>query len=127
MQKNLNKFSFSTRYKTFEIGGIIAGGVLHSEKNELGDRGIPVIPIQHLKQGGEYDKNTKVAEIEKEEIIFTAETALEIDKLVDEYNDCKCPMKLVDLGKLVFEALKNTSDETCRTKCEFKPKLDKIK
>ena len=121
------KFNFSKKYSKYELGGIIAGGVLHSEKNKLGDNGIPVVPLKDFSKGGKYDKNTKIAEVEKEEIVFTAETANKIDKLVDEYNDCGCPVKLVNLGKLIYEALKNTSDETCRVKCEFKPKLDKIK
>ena len=114
--------------RSFKQGGIIAGGVLHSEKNQLGDKGIPVVPMNSfMKEGGKYDKNAKLAEIEAAEIIFFKETANQIDTLVDEYIDCGCGGKLIALGKLVHEAFKSTTDETCRTKCEFKPKLDKIK
>ena len=70
---------------------------------------------------------TALAEIESKELIFNKETADKLDLLVNEYNECGCPGKLVLLGELVFNALKNTTDETCRTACEFKPKLDKIK
>lgn len=123
----MRQFTFTKKPK-YRVGGIIAGGVDHSQKNSIGDMGIPVVPVaQYLKSGGKYDKNSKVAEVEQKEIVFNKETALKIDELVDQYNDCKCPGKLLALGNLIKEALKNTSDETCRISCEFKPKLDKIK
>lgn len=114
--------------RMFKHGGIIVGGVLHSQKNEIGDKGVPVVPVESfMKEGGKYNKNTKIAEIEAFEAIFSKETSDELDKLVDEYNDCKCPGKLLLLGQLIYNALKNTTDETCRTACEYKPKLDKLK
>lgn len=137
MAKHGGKFTFKTgglignsvsAIKLFKHGGIIAGGVLHSQKNKIGDKGIPVVPVNsYMKSGGKYNKNDKLAEIESSELIFYKETADKIDKLVDEYIDCGCPDKLVQLGKVVHLALKSTTDETCRTQCEFKPKLDKIK
>lgn len=96
--------------RKFEIGGIITGGVLHSERNELGDKGIPLIPIGKESQ---YSKHLKIAEIEKGEIIIRKKYAEEINELVDEYEKCKCPMVLLSLGKLVKFVIDNLSDKQC--------------
>lgn len=112
----------------FKLGGIIAGGVSHDEANLIGDKGIPVVSYNsYMKKGGKYDLKDKTAEVESEEIVFTKETAEKIDKLVDEYENCKCPKKLVALGELIKKALKSTTDETCRTQCKFEPALKSIK
>jgi len=118
----------SKKVPMFEYGGIIAGGVGHAEKNSIGDRGIPVVHAGlYLKKGGTYSKEQKEAEVESKEIVFNLKTADQIDKLIEEYAECGCPGKLVMLGQLVKEALKNTKDQTCRDSCEFEPKLKQIK
>ena len=126
----MSKFNFTYRgvpYKSHKLGGIITGGVGHDERNAIGDQGIPVVPTEEFEKGGKYNKEHKVAEIEDGEIIFNKETADKIDKLVDEYADCKCPGKLVQLGKLIKEAIGELSDETCRRECKYVPKLKQIK
>lgn len=117
-------FSQGGTYGMYRFGGIIPDGVLHTDKNMIGDKGIPVVPVKSFyKEGGSYNRREKLAEIEKEEIMWTAETAKAIDALVNAYDECGCDMKLVALGKLVKHALRNTIDETCRTKCVYEPKL----
>lgn len=104
----------------FELGGIIAGGVAHAEKNKLGDKGIPVVDSNNFyKKGGRYSRVDKLAEVESEEIVFNLETAQKIENLVDKYLSCKCESVLLDLGYLAIDALKKTKDETCRTGCKF--------
>ena len=111
----------------FRYGGIIAGGVGHDEKNDLGDRGIPVVDYTEFEKGGRYSKDIKHAEVESKELVFNKETADKINSLVKAYDGCLCPGKLVELGRVVKEALKITTDETCRTGCEFTPQMNKIK
>lgn len=116
------------RYAIRKHGGIIAGGVGHAEKNMIGDNGIPVVPIKsYMQSGGKYIRNDKKVEVESEEIVFNKETSDSIDKLVDEYNDCGCSGKIMMLGQVVMEAVRNLVDETCRTDCKFEPKLSKIR
>ena len=105
------KFKSKTynRPRKFEIGGVITAGVLHKEKNNLGDKGIPLIPIESRQ----YNKDLKIAEIEVGEIIIRDNYAREINRLVDEYNDCKCPMVLLQLGKLTKFVIDNLSDKQC--------------
>lgn len=95
------------KFDKFELGGIITGGVLHSERNELGDKGIPLIPIGKERS---YNKNLKIAEIEKGEIIIRKRYAEDINRLIDEYEDCGCPMVLLQLGKLVKFVSQSISD-----------------
>lgn len=97
-------------FNKYEAGGIITGGVLHTERNELGDKGIPLIPIGKEKA---YDKNLKIAEIEKGEIIIRKRYAEDINRLVDEYEECGCPMVLLQLGKLVKFVVDNLTDKQC--------------
>lgn len=114
--------------KKYELGGIIIGGALHSENNKIGDKGVPVIPIRKFKQGG-YNKNDKIAEIERGEILFNRETSMKIEQLVNEYDSCGCNGKLLMLGKLVKEALSKTNDKQCEINniCELDFKLSKLK
>ncbi len=113
---------------SYKMGGIIAAGVGHNENNSIGDKGIPLIPAYSYHQsGGKYIKSMKLAEVESEEIVFNVETAQNINRLVEEYEGCGCPDKLVTLGKVVLEALSNTKDQTCKTGCKFKPKLEILK
>jgi hypothetical protein len=127
----MKKFTFKTGgligsvipKKLFKHGGIIAGGVSHSQNNQLGDKGIPVIPIENYKaNGGKYDKNYKIAEIEHRELILYKQSAEQVDKLVDEYIDCGCPGKLVALGKYITSILPNIEDKACEINgyCELK-------
>jgi len=94
----------------YKLGGIIVGGVLHSEKNKIGDKGVPVVT---RFTNGKYDKRFKTAEIERGEIIFNRETSLKIEKLINDYNDCGCNMKLIELGKLVKLAIDQLDDKQC--------------
>lgn len=112
----------------YRIGGTIVGGVGHDENNMIGDKGVPVVlSAGYLATGGKYIPQDKHAEIESEELIITRETADKMDQLIEEYDSCECPGKLILLGQLIKQALKATSDETCRTKCVYKPLLNKIK
>lgn len=115
-------------FKRYQLGGIIIGGALHSEKNEIGDRGVPVIPINKYKKGG-YNKYHKIAEIERGEILFNRETSIKIENLIDEYDSCGCKKKLVEIGKLVKQAILNLEDKQCEINniCELDSKLSKIK
>lgn len=97
------------KIKKYELGGIITGGVLHKEKNNLGDKGIPLIPINSPV----YDKSLKIAEIEAGEMIIRDNYAKEINRLVDKYNECKCPSVLLELGKLTKFVIDNLSDKQC--------------
>jgi hypothetical protein len=99
----------STLKRKYEIGGIITAGVLHRERNNIGDKGIPLVPIETTR----YDNQLKIAEIEVGEIIIRDNYAKEINRLVDEYNDCKCPMVLLQLGKLTKFVIDNLSDNQC--------------
>lgn len=115
-------------YISRKHGGIIAEGVAHAQKNNIGDNGIPVVPINsYLKSGGRYLKEEKKVEVESEEIVFNKETSDGINRLVNEYNDCKCSGKIFSLGQIIMEAVRNLVDETCRTDCKFEPKLSKIR
>ena len=109
-------------------GGIIAGGVGHANRNNIGDYGIPVVPINsYMQNGGKYIADDKKVEVESEEIVFNKETSDKIDQLVDEYNGCGCSGKLQMLGSVILDAVKNLKDETCRTECKFEPKLKEIR
>jgi hypothetical protein len=112
----------------YELGGIIVGGALHSENNQIGDKGVPVISRNFFEQGG-YNKKHKTAEIERGEILFNKETAVKIERLINEYTSCGCQGKLLLLGKLVKEALRNTQDKQCELNdiCEIDINLKKIK
>jgi hypothetical protein len=112
MKKSGLKFKRPS-YNIFEKGGIITGGTLHSEYNELGDRGVPVILTYHFEQKGDYDKNKKLAEIERGEIIIRKNYAREIEDLINEYNNCNCPIVLLKLGKLTKFIIDNLSDKQC--------------
>lgn len=125
INKQYRQFN-NSKYQVLKHGGIIVGGVLHSEKNHIGDFGVPVVPSESYLKGG-YIKNHKVAEIEKEELILNKETTQIIERLIKEYDDCLCGMKLVKIGMIIKEALKNVSDETCRVECKYDPILRKIK
>jgi len=123
-QRNRN----TSKGRTLKDGGIIAGGVAHAENNNIGDKGIPVVSIESYNtNNGKYIKSDKQVEVESEEIVFNEETSLKINKLVEEYNTCKCEGKLRLLGQVILEATRNLVDETCRTSCKFESKLQKIK
>lgn len=114
--------------KSYKHGGIIVGGVGHNEKNELGDHGVPVVSsVSFIFSGGKYNQHAKTAEIESDEIIFNLETADAIDRLIDEYDDCKCPNKLLELGSIVKEAVSQLEDKTCVKECKFEPKLKQLR
>lgn len=115
------------KFQRFRHGGVIVGGVLHSEKNSIGDYGVPVVPLESFNNGGKYVKNHKIAEIEKEELILNKETSSKIEYLIKEYEGCGCGNKLVEIGIIMKDALKNTSDETCRVECKYDPILRNIK
>ena len=109
--KNGLKFQEGGKLNSFDTNSnIILKGVLHKEKNEIGDKGIPVI-----------DCNTgtceKVAEIEKEELVFTKDVTKQLDSYVMKYNRSKDKETkkqiALQLGTFVKQQLdKNTIDNT---------------
>lgn len=121
------KLNKTTKPRYLKHGGIIAGGVAHAEKNNIGDMGIPVVPFDSYQKHGKYIKEHKEVEVESEEIVFNEETSIQLDTLVDEYLECGCRGKLFLIGQIIYEATKNLVDETCRTECKFEPKLNKIR
>lgn len=127
--KTVTKYkTIGKTYKSYRVGGIIVGGVGHSQNNAIGDKGVPVVSMSsYLSSGGKYISHDKHAEIESGEIIVNKETAMKLDHLVNEFDECGCPDKLIALGALMKEALMNTVDQTCRTKCEFDGSLRKMK
>lgn len=81
---------------------IIPRGVLHEEWNELGDKGIPILA-----------KGDKVAEIERDEIIFHLDASEMIEKLSKEYAKTGNSLIAAKLGEIVRdEILHNTEDKT---------------
>jgi len=99
---------------------IIPEGALHAHKNhleeknpeldEVTEKGIPVVVTD---EKGEY---TQVAEIEKEEIIFSKALTTKIEEMWHKYEDPETEDKqdlTLQAGKiLVDEILKNTDDLT---------------
>jgi hypothetical protein len=108
----------------FKVGGVlpsyhtnknvILAGVLHKDNHDIceledkscgviyGKKGIPVV-----------SNNQKVAEIEKEELVFTKEVAKQIEVLVTKYNKSKSNDVKLELGKYIYEQLNvNTIDNT---------------
>jgi hypothetical protein len=108
----------------FKVGGVlpsyhtnknvILAGVLHKHNHDIceledkscgviyGKKGIPVV-----------SNNQKVAEIEKEELVFTKEVAKQIEVLVTKYNKSKSNDVKLELGKYIYEQLNvNTIDNT---------------
>lgn len=102
-------------FPTYKAGGIITKGVLHSEYNNLGDKGVPAVP-QSLTS---YDRKHKLFEVEIGEIIFNKETALKIENLVNNQIKNKNDNNLYELGKLTLLAIKNLDDKTCDSGCKF--------
>jgi len=93
----------------FRAGGslsVIPKGVYHGRKNELGDKGIPVV-IE--KEGGELEK---IAEIEHNELILRKVVTEEVEKRTSIFRENpKDKDNLFMLGALVFnEVTKNTVD-----------------
>lgn len=89
---------------------VILKGVLHSQKNSIGDKGIPVMSCVD-------NKCEKVAEIEKEELVFTKGNTRVIDSYVAKYNKSKTKSVkdtiALQLGKFIKQQLdKNTIDNT---------------
>ena len=94
---------FINRVEPLGDKNIIPKGNLHKNKNNIGDKGIPVI-----------NKNKeKVLEIELGELIFRHEATTKIESLVKEYNTSKDDGVLLHLGKCVAVELGlNTEDLT---------------
>ena len=99
----------STSVPMHRSGGainIIPKGVMHARKNNIGDKGIPIVT------DGDGTDVTKVAEIELNEIIFTKELTIKVEELVAKYEaDPEDKDNLLELGKLLKdEILNNTKD-----------------
>jgi len=97
----------------FRDGGtlnVIPDGVLHSQNNELGDKGIPVVMIPEH----ESEEFKKVAEIERDEIIFTLEVSEKLEEYAEKLASGKITEEeLLAAGKLIVdEILNNTVDMT---------------
>lgn len=98
-----------SRLVNFRSGGslnIIPKGVYHGRKNELGDKGIPVVVE---KENGDLEK---VAEIEHNELILRKKVTEEVEKRTAEYkNNPDNKENLFLLGALIYSELtKNTVD-----------------
>ena len=99
------------RIASYEHGGsmnVIPEGALHAHKHsididgEITKKGIPVI----IENGGDI---TQVAEIERDEIIFTKEVTEKLEQLRDIGTD----EAAIEAGKLItYEILHNTIDNT---------------
>ena len=85
---------------------VIPKGVLHARKNNIGDKGIPIVTEA---EGGEVKK---VAEIELNEIIFHKDVTAKIEECAKKYKeDPEDKENLLELGKLIkYEILNNTKD-----------------
>lgn len=92
--------------KKFKRGGkvkdtenIIPNGVLHEEKNQLGDKGMPVVKCNNNSCSKQY-------EIERDEMILTLDTTKEIERLAK-------GKKFKELGEFVKkQVLQNTHSFT---------------
>jgi len=98
-----------SRLVNFRAGGstsVIPKGVYHGRKNELGDKGIPVVVE---REGGELEK---VAEIEHNELILRKAVTNEVEQRTKIYkNNPDDKNNLYMLGALIFnEVTKNTID-----------------
>ena len=76
-----------------KVENVIPNGVLHAEKNDIGDRGMPVVKCAEDKSSC-----TKEYEIEKDELIFTLEATKNIEGHVAEDD-------MESLGKYVKDQL----------------------
>lgn len=79
-------------------GSIIPGGVLHSESNNIGDHGIPIV-----------FNGYKVMEIEKDEFILRKEISSKIKELREQYAKSKDDDILNEIGELMIEEMKNNT------------------
>lgn len=84
---------------------VIAKGVLHEDKNNIGDNGIPVVAKNKQK--------TKVAEIEKNELVFNHKISNRIEKLTKEHKKDPSNKEILrELGELMkMEITENTVDK----------------
>lgn len=105
-------------FRKYKSGGsmndknIIPDGVLHREKNDLGDKGIPVV-----------DKNgSKRMELEKEELILTHSATQKVEQLVSDIANLEATGESTDalleeLGIFVTEqVMTNTDDKSGKFK-----------
>jgi hypothetical protein len=105
------KFQEGGKLESFNTNNnVILKGVLHSQKNDLGDKGIPVMDCST-------GSCEKVAEIEKEELVFIKDVTRQIDSYVMKYNRTKDKETrnqiATQLGQFVKQQLdKNTIDNT---------------
>jgi hypothetical protein len=106
-EQRLSKRAEKENIDVHRSGGavnIIAKGVLHEDKNSIGDRGIPIVTK---------DGKKKFAEIEKNEIVFNKDTASEIERLTKMHKDNPEDKEVLkELGNLMKgEILNNTVDK----------------
>lgn len=101
----INKIEKDThKIPIFKKGGkikatenMIPNGVLHEEKNSLGDKGMPVVKCSIKSK-----KCSKKYEIEKDEMILTLETTRTVEKLAK-------AGKFKELGKFVQDQILNNT------------------
>ena len=103
-ERKSKKESEEGKYRSGGAVNIIAKGVLHEDPNELGDRGIPIVTKKDKK---------KVAEVEKNEILFHKDVSAEIERLTQLHaENPDNPEILKELGALMQdEILYNTIDK----------------
>ncbi len=91
----------------FRDGGsmnVIPKGVLHAHKNNLGDKGLPVVVRE---EGGSLKK---IAEIEREEIIFTIDVTLFLEKYAKKLESGDITKdELLEVGKRLRDEVRNNT------------------
>lgn len=114
LKEEVKATKFKVRYfdggiipEQFRDGGqmnVIPGGVLHAHKNNIGDKGIPIV----MKMEG--SKLKKVAEIEKEEIIFTLGVTKFLEKYAEKLDSGEITEdELIEVGKCIKEEITNNT------------------
>jgi len=88
-----------TNIKALKGGGsVIPFGVLHNQKNNIGDRGLPLVY-----------KGYKVMEIETDELVLHDKPTTRIKALRKEYNKTKDRKILIEIGSIMSEEIKNNT------------------
>lgn len=111
IQSRLNTATNTKLVPSYRNGGtmynVIAGGKLHKENNNLGnkDKGIPVID----------STGKKIFELEKEELILNDITTNKVEELVKKYNTEPEDSILESLGEFMYKELKLKTVDKSKT------------
>lgn len=106
--KNNKEVNIEPGIKALLKGGtIIPAGVLHSEKNNIGDRGLPLVYNGY-----------KLMEIEKNEAVFGDEITQNVEELRSKYKKTGDKKYIKEIGKLISkEFIDNTYSHAEEFKC----------